>query len=192
MLVTVLLPRIFIRVFIHNYLYMISFLRSLRSKKASRGFTLIEILVVLGIIAILAAIVIVAINPAKQFAQARNAQRESNVETILNAVGQRLADNKGIFNGSFTIGGVTYTCPTLPSTQTDIKNGGAADLACLYPTYIPAQIPVDPNGGSWNNETLYDTNYYVSASTTGRVMVCAINAASETAVPNPASICVTR
>src|SRR3989344_5679707 len=81
----------------------------------SKGFTLIEILVVIGIIAVLAAIVLIAINPARQFAQARDSQLVSNLNAILNAIGQRIADNRGTFAGTFDVGGTTYTCGVLPN-----------------------------------------------------------------------------
>lgn len=164
--------------------------------KKQKGFTLIEVLVVIGIIAVLAAIVIVAINPTKQFAQARNSQRTSNVATILNAIGQRLADNKGVFTGSFTIGSTEYTCPTLTAGTiyniNSVVDTGNISLSCLTPTYIPAQIPVDPNGGEWTSATTYDTKYTVAVDAVGRYKVCAPNAASETSIPNPAPICFER
>jgi len=120
----------------------------------NKGFTLIEILVVIGIIAILAAIVIIAINPARQFAQARDTQRTSNVNTILNAVGQRIADNKGIFGGEFA----GLTCPTIPAattseqelsilTDTSAATTTTIGLGCLVPTYVSA-LPTDPTTGS--------------------------------------------
>ena len=64
-------------------------------KTSRKGFTLIELLLVIGIIAILAAIVIVAINPTRQLGQARNAQRNSDVNTLLNAIWQYAIDNSG-------------------------------------------------------------------------------------------------
>jgi type IV pilus assembly protein PilA len=158
-----------------------------------RGFTLIEILVVIGIIAILAAIVIIAINPAKQFAQARNSQRTANVSSILNAIGQRMADNKGVFAGAFTIGGTTYTCPSLPTAIEEVCTASAScptggiDFSCLVPTYIPI-ISSDPGGGA----TTPDTGYTVVVDAAGRVTICAPAAAGETSIPNPTSICVTR
>ena len=64
--------------------------------KKYSGFTLIELLVVIGILGILLAIVLIAINPAAQFAQANNTARTNDVNTILNAVHQYAADHKGV------------------------------------------------------------------------------------------------
>ena len=145
-------------------------------KKAQKGFTLIEILVVIGIIAILAAIVIVAINPARQFAQARNSQRVSNVNAILNAIGQNIADNKGIF-----------TCPGIGTaigvaTTTIGTAVGNSNLQCLVPTYIPSDVPMDPKVG-----TAADTGYN-SSFNGNRYMICIKTANEELATP----ICVIR
>ena len=65
-------------------------------------------LVVIGIIGILAAIVLVAVNPGRQFAQSRNVQRQSDVNAILNAINTYQTDN----NGVITALGITEECPT--------------------------------------------------------------------------------
>lgn len=65
--------------------------------KNNSGFTLLEILLVVAAIAILAGIVIVAINPGKQLGATRNAARQSDVSSILNAVFQYSLDNDQLF-----------------------------------------------------------------------------------------------
>lgn len=60
-----------------------------------KGFTLLEILLVVATIAILAGIVILAINPYKQLAEARNSERHSDTRTILDALYQYNIDHSG-------------------------------------------------------------------------------------------------
>lgn len=64
---------------------------------SQKGFTLLEILLVVAAIAILAGIVIVAINPGKQLADTRNATRQTDVKTISDAVYQYSFDHGGVF-----------------------------------------------------------------------------------------------
>jgi len=128
-------------------------------RKNKAGFTLIEILVVIGIIAILATIVIIAINPARQFAQARDTQRRNDVTAILNAIGQNMADNDGLFDFA--------GCPAtaFPASSTEIGTG-ALDLEdCIVPTYI-SSMPIDPEGDAAG------TGYFVHQdSVTDRISV---------------------
>lgn len=162
-------------------------------KKAyKKGFTLIELLVVIGILAILLAITLIAINPARQFAQANDTQRGSDVNAILNAISQYQAD----FNGALPAG--------IPIDDPDVEGSEAlpigrdadapltvVDLCLLVPTYLAA-LPVDPlTDADPIDETIctsdpaenYNTGYtVVQSSTNSRVTVSAPNAELRTPI----------
>ncbi len=152
-----------------TYTYNCAAATSYGMKKINKqsGFTLIEILVVIGIIAILATIVLIAINPARQFRQARDTQRVSNSNAILNAIGQYIADNKGILPSDID---------SDVSTKQLISDAAAADADicdALVPKYIPA-IPFDPSGTVVDcTAVAYDTKYKVNKDANGRITIYA-------------------
>ena len=131
--------------------------------RSQKGFTLIEILLVVAAIAILAGIVIVAINPGKQLGDTRNAQRRSDVTTILNAAYQYSIDNNGVLPASIT------------ASTTEVCASGAAscvgfvDLSVLSLNgkYLTA-IPQDPQKVSVNGN-----GYTISKNVYGRITVTA-------------------
>lgn len=155
------------------------------SKSLRKGFTLIELLVVIGILGILLAIVLIAINPARQFALSNNTKRSSDVNTILNAVSQYMADNKGKLPPSLGVLGTAYP-------ETEISAAGADICGDVTPTFV-AQLPVDPTGSptyTFGSCASYDTGYHISVTTDGRVTVTAPLA--QEIDNNPVTISVTR
>jgi prepilin-type N-terminal cleavage/methylation domain-containing protein len=151
-----------------------------------KGFTLIELLVVIGIIGILAAIVLVAVNPGRQFAQARNTTRQSDLIQLTNAVYEFAAEHDGNIPATSYSGGLPdYSAiddcanpATIGTGGFDLANAGdkadpsvngAADTDLIVSTYI-ADIPMDPSSG-----TAADTGYTLCVAN-GRVTVTAAGA----------------
>ncbi|HLD81820.1 MAG TPA: type II secretion system protein [Patescibacteria group bacterium] len=137
-----------------------------------QGFTLLEILLVVAAIAILAGIVILALNPSKQIAETENAQRNVDVNTILNAVYQYAIDNNGTLPSAIP---TSTTCATT-ATNEICKTGGTCtnlvDLSVLTTneTYL-VSLPTDPDGVTTNG-----AGYHIAKSSNGRVTVCAPDA----------------
>jgi prepilin-type N-terminal cleavage/methylation domain-containing protein len=131
----------------------------MNNTKQTKGFTLIEILVVVALIAILAAVTFIAINPAKNFADTRNAQRSADVGQILNAVTQYTSEQGQAIADLGTI----PACPTTSKIGSGASNVNLATL--LVDKYIVG-IPKDPSNG-----TDADTNYTICQTTGGRVEI---------------------
>lgn len=146
-----------------------------------KGFTLIELLVVIGIIGILAAIVLIAVNPGRQFALARDTQRRSDLLEITNSIYEFAAEH----NGNLPDTDNDDATSNFPSVSTCIGTGascfnlglaGKADTTAdadtnpdnpIVPTYI-AGMPYDPSTG-----TAANTQYSIYVNTDGRIVASA-------------------
>lgn len=148
---------------------------------AGRGFTLVELLVVIGIIALLMSILMPALTKAKRQAQAVACM--SNVRQIYTAIAMFAQDNKGHLPQPYLVGQLSMSSPNNPATPNVFartlawsqRASGAAghidlrdDASALW-RYIPgestrAQIMMCPgdNGealfGHARNETMYPRN----------------------------------
>ncbi|HUQ85903.1 MAG TPA: type II secretion system protein [Candidatus Limnocylindrales bacterium] len=133
--------------------------------KNNKGFTLIELLVVIGILSILLAITLIAINPARQFAQSNDTKRKSDVTAILNAIGQFAADNNGSLPGDNPVPANSEI-----TTSPQLISSAESNLCAFLVTQYMAALPSDPTTGSPTGmipqpcPAVYDTGYTVVKS----------------------------
>ncbi len=145
-------------------------------KIEKKGFTLVELIIVVAIIALLAAATFVAINPAKRLGEANDAQRWSDVTSLADAWVTYGADNSG--DNATT----SEDCITDPTTCMIANYAGTdADYACAATTttaiiwldplvtngYI-GSIPFDPKSSSG---AATSTGYYFLKDTNGVVTI---------------------
>lgn len=129
---------------------------------SEKGFTLVEIIVVIGVLTVVLAIVLIAINPLKQTAQARDTQRRSGAKAILDAVYQHLSENGQFPRGTPGRGGGSIIA----------SNFGTTSVFCqdLIPTFV-AEMPVDPQNGNFNNCNDFNTSYFIVRSQEDRITI---------------------
>lgn len=149
-------------------------LRTATHRRSQKGFTLVELLVVIGIIVILFAVILVAVDPARRLQQARDAVRRQDVRDILEAIEEFTVDNDG--SAPSAIDGTTASYQVLGTAGSGCNSGcgsfttvaACADLSSdLVDDYL-ADIPADPASG-----TAANTDYAVNQTANGRIEVVA-------------------
>ncbi len=94
--------------------------------QSNKGFTLIELMIVLAILALLAAIVLFAINPAQLFARARDSQRMSDLRTLSSAINYYM---------------VTADSPVLDGATNTKCVGGSGSTTIFATATAPGTLP---------------------------------------------------
>ncbi len=131
-----------------------------------RGFTLLELLIVIAIIAVLSTVVVLLLNPGEYLKQTRDSQRLNDLDALRNALnlflynttstsplgtcpsGGRCTFNPGAGNGPF----VSATCGAI-ATSTAVSGTGWVDVnfSGLSVGSPLARLPMEPS----NSNTLF-------------------------------------
>lgn len=133
------------------------------------GLTLIEVLIALGVIVILGALIFVAVDPVRRFAEAHNAERWSSANAVLNAYLKYTVDNQGAEPVSLTPGtyymiGTGSDATGCTAQPTSVATNLATNLVDAY----LAAIPLDP---TTSGASATKTYYYITKSATSRITV---------------------
>ena len=117
------------------------------------GFTLLELLIVIGILAILSTTMIIVINPAELLKKARDSQRISDLNSLKTAIGIYVTDVTSPSIGSDTlsysvVAGTTCASRTATSTTSQAVDGNGwipINFNSISGGSPISALPIDPN-----------------------------------------------
>lgn len=132
----------------------------------AKGFTLLELLIVIAIIAILSIALVFMLNPAETLKKARDAQRISDLKTVKTALGIMLtASSTPSLDGTFSA-----TTPVLCLTKGDGTSAGALGAKIAYSTTAPTSgITATPGADAVATGTFASAGYSVTSANAGKV-----------------------
>jgi len=138
--------------------------------KIKKGFTLLELLIVIGILAILSTTIIIVINPAQLLKKARDSQRISDLNTMKTAIAYYITEE----TGTLSIGSL-YSAQTYADLA-GVKCHASAAVApaVTFLTDSTGWIPIDfdgLSGGSPIGALPGDPNRTTIAAEPGRYYV---------------------
>jgi prepilin-type N-terminal cleavage/methylation domain-containing protein len=128
-----------------------------------KGFTLIELVIVIGILAILATTVVLILNPAQILAQARDSQRMSDLSSVKSALALYLSTAITPTLGEIGTCTVSTTCGlsscTATTTVTAVDGTGWVDVDLTGTTGGSplSSLPLDPTNSA-TYQYCYDGN----------------------------------
>lgn len=126
---------IWLVIVMHSVLINVSNMKKLFT---SRGFTLLELIIVIGVLAILSLLVLMVVNPLEQFRKANDARRKDDLSQIQRGLEQYYQDNGAYPTGyQANVGGQVVSEITNPQL-TPIPWGGS------WSPYMNV-IPNDPS-----------------------------------------------
>ena len=113
--------------------------------RSQKSFTLIELLIVIGILAILVAVVVVVLNPAQLFAQARDSKRQQDLSALNQALNTVYALDQTV---SFGTASTVYT--SLPDSSSTCGSWGLPSLPSGWSYHCsPTSTLQNTNGSGW-------------------------------------------
>lgn len=143
-----------------------------------RGFTLVELLIVIAILGTLAVVVLIALNPVQQLARTRDAGRISAVTQLGHAIEAYTTTNNGVFPAAATwmadlvstgeinteVAAIAYNAGTAAECGTNQVNGFCFDLDANDSAVVYATAEADSN----INRCSSGTAYFVYSTAAGR------------------------